>query len=789
MAGRDYEIIVVDDDSPDGTAEVAARFAQTDSRVKVMIRREKPRDLASSVALGFSAGRGSILASLNADGSHDPADLPRLLDALGDGVEVAIGSRYAPGGRIENWPWRRRILSWAGTLAARAALGLTVRDPLSGYYALSRKVAAQAEGARGFKILLELLARGRPRALEVPIVFRDRMRGASKMSGRAAWLALIGLVRRAACQWSRVALLLGLALSSPAAAGELSAAYERVDGSYYLRLSRRPVRSTAEVELGKALFFDPRLSHDKSMSCAFCHQPGQAWTDGRPRAIGRGGRVLLRNTPTLLDLREHTLFFWDGRAARLTDQVLFPIQEHVEMGADLSEVLGRLRAIGGYRDAFIAAYKRPANAEDLARALAAFLETLETPADSAFDRGREDGAAMSAPARRGLMLFTGKARCLSCHQGPLFSDHRFHDLGFNPEAGPVDPGRWSVVPTTGSFGAFLTPSLRNVARTSPYMHDGRLTTLAEVVDFYDRGGDRPSVGALLPLGLSVADKSDLVAFLNALTTSLPIVERPVLPADSAEIPTRVSARDAAAPPRAPSETDRREPLGAARAPALTGTLGEACAASSLDQVVRASRLPVAGDAVRVYVYRALAGDNDKACAPLRGLQYDFSGVSQSAEFFCLDWYHELDLLRAAAEPVDPAVLTTACRRGLAWSYQDMDAEDVRTVCSLIVRDIARPEAVCAALTPSFIAPRLKSACEREFRLLGGSAYSCPHVDGQSWTESRCEEYSRFHRAHLAKDPSVCGKRELCRALAGEAGAQASALEVRVLGRACGRKSP
>ena len=161
----------------------------------MIIRRDKPRDLASSVALGFSAGRGAILASLNADGSHDPADLPRLLDALGTGAEVAIGSRYAPGGRIENWPWRRRILSRAGTLAARATLGLTVRDPLSGYYALTRKAAARAEGARGFKVLLEVLARGRPRAVEVPIVFRDRVRGASKMSWRAAWLALVGLGR------------------------------------------------------------------------------------------------------------------------------------------------------------------------------------------------------------------------------------------------------------------------------------------------------------------------------------------------------------------------------------------------------------------------------------------------------------------------------------------------------------------------------------------------------------------------------------------------------------------
>ncbi|MEQ1919053.1 MAG: glycosyltransferase [Elusimicrobiota bacterium] len=166
LDGTAYEIIVVDDDSPDGTSEAAARIAQDDSRLTVLIRREKPRDLARSVALGFSAARGTILASLNADGSHDPADLPRLLAAIAAGAEVAIGSRYVAGGRVENWPWRRRILSWAGTLAPR-----------------------------GFKVLLEVLARGRPRAVEVPIVFRDRVHGTSKLSWRAAWLALAGLIR------------------------------------------------------------------------------------------------------------------------------------------------------------------------------------------------------------------------------------------------------------------------------------------------------------------------------------------------------------------------------------------------------------------------------------------------------------------------------------------------------------------------------------------------------------------------------------------------------------------
>jgi dolichol-phosphate mannosyltransferase len=199
LAGRDWELLVVDDGSPDGTAAAAAEFAAREPRVRVLSRRETPRDLAASVALGFRSGRGRRLGSLNADGSHDPADIPRLLAALDGGADAAVGSRYVRGGAVGAWPWLRRALSAAGTAAARAALGLSVLDPLSGFYIVDRGVferAGRLESARGFKVLLELLARGRPaRVVEVPISFRDRRRGKSKMSARAAWLALAGLWR------------------------------------------------------------------------------------------------------------------------------------------------------------------------------------------------------------------------------------------------------------------------------------------------------------------------------------------------------------------------------------------------------------------------------------------------------------------------------------------------------------------------------------------------------------------------------------------------------------------
>lgn len=199
LGARRWELIVVDDGSPDGTADEAAAFAAGEPRVRVLTRPEKPRDLASSVALGFGAGRGRFLGSMNADGSHDPADLPRLLAALDAGADAAVGSRYAPGGAVGAWPWARRVLSSLGTAAARAALGLTVRDPLSGFYLVTRETwekAGRLQGARGFKVLLELLARGRPaRVVEVPIAFRDRRRGRSKMTAKAAFQALAGLWR------------------------------------------------------------------------------------------------------------------------------------------------------------------------------------------------------------------------------------------------------------------------------------------------------------------------------------------------------------------------------------------------------------------------------------------------------------------------------------------------------------------------------------------------------------------------------------------------------------------
>jgi cytochrome c peroxidase len=577
-------------------------------------------------------------------------------------------------------------------------------------------------------------------------------------------------------------------------------AYARVDGSYYLRFSKLPDFPAAQADLGRRLFFDPRLSAGGTLSCAGCHQPARAWTDGRARARGAGGRTLARNTPTLLDLRGHTLFFWDGRAARLTDQVLIPVRSHAEMGQSLPDLIAGLRAVPAYERDFRAAFGGPATADRVARALTAFLYTLNTPADSPFDRGRTDPAALSPAARRGLVLFAGKGRCLLCHQGPMFTDHRFHNLGLKPRRGGADPGRWAVARVPGAFGAFLTPSLRNVARTAPYMHDGRFKTLAQVVSFYNRGGDSPGTGVypLRPLGLSRRERKDLVAFLESLNSTLPAVAVPApYPAAPGRAPA-VAEADATPPPPAPAATDRPEPADAAAPPRGATTLADACRAGTVEALARA--LGAGGDdprvqllrgelydqTVRVFVYRALAARSGAPCGALAGLSRGSAGILQSADYFCRDWYHELSFVRAAAEG-GPG-FGPACRAGLRWSYRDFDAADARAVCGAVAGHLDDPARLCAALTPRYLDPRQLGACEREYALLGGRAYACARGPRllPEWNERRCEEYTLYRRARAARDPAVCGSHALCRALMGGAAAEADAVSRRVLAEACRR---
>jgi cytochrome c peroxidase len=275
----------------------------------------------------------------------------------------------------------------------------------------------------------------------------------------------------------------------------------------------------ARVQLGRKLFFDPILSADRTVACASCHQPahGFAGSEARPRGV-RGQRTA-RKAPTLFNRAYGTSFFWDGREATLEAQALRPIEDPAEMGSKLADVVQRLQANEDYKDRFTSAFADGVTAANLGRALASF-ERVLLRGDSAVDRFRRKGehTALTPAERHGLWLYESKGRCWNCHGGSNFTDERFHNTGVSWGKEPSDLGRAVVTRRDEDRGKFKTPTLRGVALTAPYMHDGRLATLEDVVEFYNRGGGaNPNLDPLMrPLELTKEEVADLVAFLKAL---------------------------------------------------------------------------------------------------------------------------------------------------------------------------------------------------------------------------------------------------------------------------------
>lgn len=286
-----------------------------------------------------------------------------------------------------------------------------------------------------------------------------------------------------------------------------------------------------KVSLGKQLFFDPRLSGDNTISCATCHLPEKAFGDGVALGQGIGGEKLARNTQTCLNVGFFDNFFWDGRSATLEEQALGPIQSPDEMNQNLDQLEHELNLIPAYVRQFKSIFGTKPNRDGIAKALAAYQRTLVTE-PSPFDRYLAgDKKALSADAIRGLELFQGEAGCTQCHHGPLLSDSKFYRLG----ASYRDDGRAKITGKKEDRYRFRTPTLRNVSETAPYMHDGSLKTLYEVVEFYYRGipnagpdGLQPDTAALS--GQSFSEISLLVAFLNSLTGKSPDETPPTLPA-------------------------------------------------------------------------------------------------------------------------------------------------------------------------------------------------------------------------------------------------------------------
>ena len=277
-----------------------------------------------------------------------------------------------------------------------------------------------------------------------------------------------------------------------------------------------------KIELGRRLFFDPLLSANGTVACASCHQPELAFADTVAFSAGVAGRRAVRNTPSLLNRAYGKAMFFDARARTLEEAVLQPIQNPNEMDLTLDELVSRLRHRERYAEQFARVFADGVVAQNIARALASYVRTLRSggaPIDRFLHGNR---TALSSAAQVGMRLFNGRANCVACHVGPTFSDEKLHNTGVSWGAGDV--GRYAVTSDDSDRGGFKTPSLRNVALTAPYMHDGSVTTLQEVIGHYVRGGTANPLldPEIKPLTLTGEEKRNLIAFLRSLTGSIPV---------------------------------------------------------------------------------------------------------------------------------------------------------------------------------------------------------------------------------------------------------------------------
>jgi len=306
----------------------------------------------------------------------------------------------------------------------------------------------------------------------------------------------------------------------------LKAAYRRPT---FIAFPRENPYTLAKVALGKKLYFDTRLSASAAQSCASCHNPGFGWGDGLAVGVGHGMQKLARRTPTVLNSAWGATFMWDGRAVTLEEQALGPIQSPAEMNMPIERLMQRLGAIDEYAPLFAAAFPDTGlSPHSLADAIATYERTIVsgwTPFD-AWIAGEEN--AINEQAKRGFAVFNTRGGCALCHTGWNFTDDGFHDIGL-PDG---DIGRGKFLQNVLKLqNAFKTPGLRDIALRSPYMHDGSLATLTDVVAHYaSHGIDRPSRSELIgQIDLSVQDEADLVAFLDTLTSPHSVTAMPAMP--------------------------------------------------------------------------------------------------------------------------------------------------------------------------------------------------------------------------------------------------------------------
>ena len=314
----------------------------------------------------------------------------------------------------------------------------------------------------------------------------------------------------------------------------------------------------AKIELGRQLYFDTRLSADNTISCATCHHPDTGWTAHTPTGVGIRDQVGGRNSPVAYNRILSDLQFWDGRAESLEAQAVGPIENPIEMGNTHDACVETLRGIEGYRLQFESVFEG-VSIDAVGQALAAFERVIVT-GPSPFDyhddatryddvtddeladdpeyaaqvaaaRAAREAAPMSVSAIRGRELFFGKANCTSCHAGANLADETYRNLGVGMDAAEPDLGRYVITQVEKDKGAFKTPTVRNCEQTAPYMHDGSVATLEEVVALYNQGGHaNPWLDEkVVKLDLSDQEQADLVAFMKACTGPFPKVETGRLP--------------------------------------------------------------------------------------------------------------------------------------------------------------------------------------------------------------------------------------------------------------------
>lgn len=283
--------------------------------------------------------------------------------------------------------------------------------------------------------------------------------------------------------------------------------------------------TVAKIALGKALYFDKRLSKDGTLSCATCHDPAMAWAEETATSTGINDQVGGTNSPTVINSAYATTQFWDGRAADLEEQAIGPIENPIEMGHQLDVLVVELNKVPEYTTAFQEVFGTGVTKENLAKAIAAFERTVlsgNAPYDR-FEAG--DIAALSDAQKRGMELFDDVG-CTTCHTPPLFSNYRYYNAGVGMDKTPPDPGRKDVTGKDRDLGKYRVPMLREVEHTGPYFHDGSVATLEEAVALMADGGlDNPKLSVMLKAvrseELTDQDKADMVAFLKALSGEYP----------------------------------------------------------------------------------------------------------------------------------------------------------------------------------------------------------------------------------------------------------------------------